>query len=47
MEKFYFEGHYFEHYECELPQVEEFDEVVQERIVDYIKESLRVLKSEP
>lgn len=37
---FEFKGQYFDHYECDLPQVKAIDEEFEERIVDYIKESL-------
>lgn len=47
MENFYFEGHHIKRYECELPQVKEFDEAVQERIIDYIVENLKSLTEEP
>ena len=44
-EDFVFEGKHIEQYICELPQVKEFDETVQERLIEYIVENLKQLNS--
>lgn len=45
LEDFVFEGEHIERYVCELPQVNEFDETVQERLIEYIVENLKQLNS--
>lgn len=45
-ENFNYKGHHFERVEFDMPGVKEFDEIVEERIVDYLKETLDVLIEE-
>lgn len=40
IENFNYKGHHFNYYEGEFPQVEDFDDLAQERIVDYVVEAL-------
>ena len=40
LEDFCYKGHKVGRYICELPQVEDFDEIVQERIIGYLVENM-------
>jgi hypothetical protein len=35
-----YKGHHFKRYECELPNVKNIDDTNEERITEYVKESL-------
>ena len=37
---FNYKGHRFDRYVCELPNVKTLDDVLEERIIEYIRESL-------
>ena len=37
---FNYRGYHFESYECNLPNVTEIDDITEERITEYVKESL-------
>ena len=40
LDDFYYKGNHFDQFVCNLPQVDIPDETFNERIIDYIKESL-------
>lgn len=47
MSNFNYKGYRIGYYECELPQVDDIDEIFVERIMDYITESLdEIIKEE-
>lgn len=36
----YYKSHYIKHYEAELPNVKNFDEIPEGKLIEYITESL-------
>lgn len=46
LDNFNYRGKHFSHYECDLPQLHDVDETNEERLTEYIKESLDELMKE-
>lgn len=40
LDNFKYKGRHFDHYECELPQVANLEDVPEDRLTEYICESL-------
>ena len=40
LDHFKYKGQYFEHFECELPQVKKLEDIPEGRLTEYICESL-------
>lgn len=40
IDNFNYKGHHFERFECEMPNVKDIDEIPEEKITEYVIESL-------
>ena len=40
IDNFYYKGHHFDCYECDMPNVNNLDEVSEDKITEYVVESL-------